>query len=135
MSTAVLRAIEGGALRSLLAERHDPETTQELARVETQQAELAREWAEEGLSAGAWRAARAVLEARERELRQRLAATTRVEALRGLPERLEPVWAQLPLYRRRAIVQALCSDIIIVPATVRGRNRFDSSRVSIRWRA
>ena len=102
-------------------------------RAEGKLANLAADWASDRISRGEWDAARATLLSREQSLRRRVEASRRGHDLDGLPDPLRTAWPALPLHRRRAIIGALVEAVVVGPG-VRGRNRFDPERVSIRWK-
>ncbi len=90
------------------------------------------------LSRSEWLAARGPLEADLDRARRALARRTRTTALdrlggldvTGLRER----WEAMDLTGRAAVLGAVVERVEIGPA-VRGRNRFDSERVRVVWRA
>ena len=82
-------------------------------------------------------AARGVLEDRIRQARDALARSARQAALAGLPTApgaLRAAWEDLDLAQRRAVLGVALEQVIIRPATRRGRY-FDRDRVEPIWRA
>jgi hypothetical protein len=101
--------------------------------VDAKLADLARDWAEDRIIRGEWDAARKSLETRREALQRRVDAQRRAHDLDGLPHPLRPAWLSLPLHRRRAIIDALIEAVKVGPG-VRGLNRFDPDRISVRWK-
>lgn len=132
VSEAVLRAVEGGELARLLSQRDDRVLAEELAGVEDQLRRLGGEWGGGGIDDLAFGVAAKTLGERRTALRRRLEAEAHRYALGEVPDPLRPAWASMSMRRRRVIVAALIDAVVIEPA-VRGRNRFDPSRVSVRW--
>jgi len=130
---AVLQAIDRGALAAAMAQQDDREAVDGLLGVDAKLADLARDWAEDRISRGEWEAARGALESRRAGLQRRVEAQRRAHDLDGLPDPLRPAWPSLSLHRQRAILSAVVEAVVIGPA-VRGLNRFDPDRVTIRWK-
>ncbi len=59
--------------------------------------------------------------------------TTTLDQFVGDEGALRRAWPDLPLDRRRAVLDALVSSVVVGPA-VRGRNFFDPTRIDIEWR-
>jgi DNA invertase Pin-like site-specific DNA recombinase len=133
VSEAVLAAVDGGALAAAMETTEDREAMEGLAGVEQKLADLARDWAADRVSRGEWDAARAALMVRRDALSRRLEASRRGQRLDGLPDPLRASWLGLELHRKRAVIAALVEAVVIGPG-VRGRNTFDSDRISIRWK-
>jgi DNA invertase Pin-like site-specific DNA recombinase len=134
VTEAVLRRIDSGGLGTAMARQDDPEATEGLLVLESKLAELARHWAEDRITRAEWQAARAVLENGRVGFQRRVEATRRTRDLDGLPDPLRPSWSTLPLFKKRAVLQAFVEAVDLQPA-VKGRNFFDRGRVSIRWKA
>lgn len=135
VTEAVFQAVDAGALRAVMEQSSEDRTSsEELLAVETKLAELAADWAADRVTRGEWEAARGGLLARQAALRRRVEASRRSHGLDGLSDPLRDAWPQLPLHRQRAVIAALVDAVTIGPA-VRGRNRFDPDRVSLRWKA
>ncbi len=132
VSEAVLRRVDGGALRALLRDRDDPTLLAELAKVERQLIENRRDYTDELITRPVWQDEHGRLTGRQKALTARLEAGRRRAGLEGLSEPLRDSWPSLPLARRRAVVRALVEAVTIAPATSR---RFEPERVSVRWRA
>jgi DNA invertase Pin-like site-specific DNA recombinase len=134
---AVWHAVDDEALAEAL-DRHDDDgenAAVELADVEGRMATLAETFADGSIGWAEWLAARDRLDQRAVDVRRRLAADTRASALAPFTGgRLRAAWAGLSFDRRRAVVAAVVDAVVVHPA-VRGRNRFDPTRVDIRWRA
>lgn len=114
----------------------EPFSTDELVVIEARLTELAELWAAGELDRTSWAAARRPLEHRREELARSLWATvTDTAAARLVPagKVLRDVWPDLDVERRRAALGLVVEAVVLGPA-VRGRNRFDSSRVSIAWK-
>ena len=98
--------------------------------------ELARTYAEQAISMREWLAARPLIEARIEALRRDLSRMSRTTVLSDYIGRtgvLRTQWADLDLSRQQAIVAAVLDHVTVAPA-VRGRNRFDDSRLSAVWK-
>lgn len=99
--------------------------------------ELAMLYAEQRITLAEWMAARPSIEARLSRGKLALARDVEINVMEDLasqgPE-LRNTWQQLALSRKRTVLSAVLEYIEISPA-VRGRNRFDPSRVSPKWRA
>lgn len=101
--------------------------------------EAARGWAAGALTQGQLRAATAELRARLELVEQRIGEAARGSALDGLagvPDVAE-VWDSLPLDRRRAVVDALAT-VVVLPRERQGRlpggGYFDPEAVRVEWR-
>lgn len=120
----------------LQAPTDEPFSTDELVVIDGRLTELAELWAAGELDRTSWAAARRPLEARREEL-ARMARTTVTDnaASRLVPagKVLRDVWAGFDVERRRAALGLFVEAVVLGPA-VRGRNRFDPSRVSITWK-
>jgi site-specific DNA recombinase len=134
VSEAVLQAIDGGALLEVMRTTDDREAVDGLVAVDRKLAELAQDWASDRRTRGEWEAARGTLLGRQDALRRRVDASRRSDGLNGLPDPLRAAWPGLPLHTRRAVIGALVEAVVVGPG-LRGRNRFDPDRVSIRWKA
>jgi hypothetical protein len=134
VSEAVLQAIDKGALaRALRGRGEDRKAVDELTMVELKLADLADDWASDRLTRGEWESARKTLVTRQEALRRRVEASRRQIGLDGLPDPLRAAWPKLPLHRRQAIIKTVVDAVVIGPGTP-GLNRFDKTRVKIRWR-
>ncbi len=99
--------------------------------------ELAGAYAEQAISMREWLTARRAIVARIEALRRDLSRVSRTTVLSDYLGRtgvLRTQWADLDLSRQQAIVAAVVDHVTIGPA-VRGRNRFDGSRLSAVWKA
>jgi len=109
---------------------------QALDRDQEQLDELAGSYGDREISHREWLAARAPIQARIKAANARLNRGQRESALVGIldrPEGIAATYAALPLARQQAVIRAVLNHAQIGPA-VRGRNRFDSSRISPAWR-
>lgn len=107
----------------------------DLAAVEAQLDELAREWARGELSRSEWKAARTVLDRRVEELRGRLLLDRRT-ALIGdvdLTGDLLGMWANLSTAQRRELVASVIERVAV--RTADPRRRWDPDRFAVTWRA
>lgn len=135
VTEAVFLAVDAGALRAVMEQStEDRSSSEELLSIEAKLGELARDWAADRITRGEWEAARSGLLARQGALRRRVETSRRIHGLDGISDPLRDAWPQLPLHRQRAVISALVEAVTIAPA-VRGRNRFDPDRVSLRWKA
>ena len=107
-----------------------------LADAEGRMEELARAYADGAVTYREWQAARPQLLKRVDAAKSALRRDSRALALDGLignSAKLRADWDDLTLARQQAIARALLDHVSIGPA-VRGRNRFDGSRVRPAWR-
>lgn len=106
----------------------------DFAAFEGRKTELAEAYARGEIGAVEWKAARAAIEDKLTTLQAGLAEQTRTaQVLATAPELLEH-WPDLPLERRRNILDTLIDRIDIAPTT-RAGNKFNSDRVSVTWKA
>lgn len=138
---AVLHRLESPKLTEALAkptaDAKGDEWQAEIKRTQTQLDELAGMWAAGEITRGEWLKARPPIEKRQTAAKKRLASLNRTSAL--LPfladaRRVREQWQAMTLTRQQQIVAALLDHVVVNPA-VRGRNRFDHSRLSAVWRA
>jgi site-specific DNA recombinase len=90
------------------------------------------------ISRAEWLAARQGLAMRLAEAERALGDAVAVPMLTRLPDSAEAVrdaWPQLEVGARRRVLGALLDGVIVGPARVRGRPRFDPDRVRLVWRA
>jgi len=73
--------------------------------------------------------AEALRDARARVARSATAAQDR--GLRAEAPDLLAQWDELDTDPRRRVVQALCAEVRVMPATVRGRPRYDDARLQV----
>jgi site-specific DNA recombinase len=109
----------------------------EIEAAEAQLAELSQLWGEQVIGRQEWLTARAPIEQRVTLAKRQLAVLNRTTALSphvGNATSLREHWAELTLTRQEQIVAAVVDHVVVGPA-VRGRNRFDSSRLDAVWRA
>jgi uncharacterized protein YqgQ len=109
----------------------------EIEAAELQLAELSQLWGEQVIGRQEWLTARAPIEQRVTLAKKRLAVLNRTTALSplvGNASSLREHWPELTLTRQEQIVAAVVEHVVVGPA-VRGRNRFDSSRLDAVWRA
>lgn len=133
VSAAVLRAVEGGALKPLVDRSDDRPLAEELRGIEERLKRLGEEWADDASDIALKAASRRLTE-RHRELSERLRVRQRGHAFADLPDPLRPAWQGMPMARKRTIVAALVEAVVIGPAPAIG-NRFDPRRIrEIRWR-
>ncbi len=141
ITAAVIEALDGRPLaRAIEKERRGvakaSAATQSLADDEAQLAQLARDFAERRISRMEWLAARDAIEHRLDDVRARLATEQRIGAVgkyAGNATALRHGWPTLSLDQRRAILSAVLV-CCTVNSAVRGRSRFDPSRVGFTWR-
>jgi site-specific DNA recombinase len=90
------------------------------------------------ISRAEWKAARSPIVARLEAARAQLAASTQTSALEGFVGSLEDMtarWSAFNISQRREVVTTALEKVTVHPATVMGRNRFDSDRLEPVWRA
>ena len=112
------------------------EWQEEIERRQGQLDELAAMWAEGEITRGEWMKARTPIEKRLETAKKKLAALNRTTVL--LPfiddaKALREQWESMTLSRQHQIVAATLQHVEVRPA-VRGRNRFDESRLRPVWR-
>lgn len=136
----VADALSSPAFRRALDAHRGPDETQLLAQIadaEHQLEELARD--RRLMSRREWLAMREPIDAELQHARQMLARVDTVRALDGVPadrDGLERYILDIAIEvsRRRAVVTAALVKVVVGPA-VKGRHRFDASRLDPEWRA
>lgn len=130
-----------GFLSALHADQDATATAEdyrEVVTIEGKLTELADEWAADRLTMAEWKTARTALETRLDAARERIArtptpvTTDAMKAMSGKGEFLA-LWGGLDRAHRREFLGLFVESITITPA-VRGRNRFDPARATIKWR-
>lgn len=111
---------------------------EELLAVAGRRDELAVMWASGEVSRSAHQAAARALDQREEALRAQLAELSTTATVSADVEGVADRWPNLSHERRRAVLAAVIESIVVGPA-VRGRNKFDPSRIlpplgAINWR-
>jgi hypothetical protein len=138
----VLIALDSPELVARLRHRDDAAPDDLHARIRADEDELEALAADHGngeISRVEWKAARSPIVARLEAARARLAASTQTSALEGFVGSLEDMTARWEncnsnTSQRRAVVTAVLEKVMVLPATVMGRNRFDSDRLDPVWR-
>jgi site-specific DNA recombinase len=136
----VLTALDSPELVARLRLRGQPEPDLH-ARIRADEDELEALAADHGngeIGRAEWKAARSPIVARLEAARAQLAASTQTSALEGFVGSLEDMtarWENFNTSQRRAVVTALLEEVRVHAATVMGRNRFDSGRLELAWRA
>jgi site-specific DNA recombinase len=136
----VLTALDSPEMAPRLRQREAPEPDLH-ARIRADEDELEVLAADHGngeISRAEWKAARAPIVARLDAARQRLTTSTQTTALDefvGTSEDMLARWDAANVSQRRAVITAVLEKVMVHPATVMGRNRFDSDRLEPRWRA
>ncbi len=127
------------AVAKTLAAEDEADTLQaQLEEADSELEELARLRGEGKISVREWMAARAPVERRREQAAKALHGLSGASALDGFvgrPGVLRAQWSNLDPARQRAIIAAVLPRIVIHPAIVRGRNRFEPGRVEPVWRA
>lgn len=101
---------------------------------------LAEDLGEKRITRAEWLAARAPIEKRLEENRRRLGETVVSGPLEPFARRrgaLREAWMVMNFDERLAVVRAAIETVVVNPAPVRGRHRFDASRIpddGIAWR-
>jgi site-specific DNA recombinase len=93
-------------------------------------------WAEHEITRGEWLKARAPIEKRLEAAKKKLAALNRTTVLLPFVEdatALRQQWQTMTLSRQHQIIIVALQHVEVRPA-VRGRNRFDESRLRPVWR-
>jgi DNA invertase Pin-like site-specific DNA recombinase len=138
ITEAVLTALDTPKMAKTLdrRRRHAAKTTpvDEIADVEMRQVELAEAFGRREVTMAEWRAAKKALDTDLERLRSKVVEQTQAIVL--LPDAIDlrVRWDDVPLDRRRQIIAAVIERIDIAP-TERANNRFDASRIAVRWRA
>jgi hypothetical protein len=138
---AVRHRLDSPGLAAALSVAHAPASASAEARRELDDAaahleELARAYGAKKITLREYLAARPVIEKRMESARVALNIDSRAAALSAYladPGALRREWDDLALPRQHSIIAALLDHVTIAPA-VRGRNRFDPSRVTPAWR-
>ena len=103
---------------------------------EAQLDELATAYGQKLISLREYLKARDPIEARidaaRREL-SRAGGTVSVREFVGHADRLRDGWNEMPIERRQAVIGAILDRVTVAPG-IRGRNRFDPSRVTPTWK-
>lgn len=140
VSQAVLHRLEAPRLSEAMRRGpHDAKGAEWQDEVERRQAqldELAELWANAEITRGEWLNARAPIEKRLTAAKKKLAALNRATVLLPFSDdakHLRAQWETMTLSRQAAIVAATLQHVEVLPA-VRGRNRFDESRLRPVWR-
>lgn len=132
VTDAVLKAVDRGALNALM-QPHDTAAAEELVQVDALMASLTRRLGQQEITQTEWDAAREPLSQRRKALVHATEEQRRQVGLDGLPDRLREAWPDLPFHRKRAVVGTLVETVTIAPVGKQA-TRFDSSRVTVRWR-
>ena len=138
---AALHRLDSPGLADALSGAHAPASASAEARRELDEAaahleELARAYAEKKITLREYLAARPVIEKRMESARGALNIDSRAATLSAYMANsgaLRQEWPDLTLPRQHSIIAALLDHVAIAPA-VRGRNRFDPTRVTPAWR-
>jgi site-specific DNA recombinase len=134
----VLSALDSPEMVARLRQRDQPESDLH-TRIRADEDELEALAADHGageISRAEWKAARGPIVARLEAARTRLATGTQTTALHGFVGTLEEMrarWEWCNVSQRRAVVTAVLESVIVHPATVMGRNLFDSDRLEPKW--
>lgn len=140
ISEAVLHRLESPRLGE--ARRRTPDNAKgaqwqaEIERRQGQLDDLAAMWADGEITRGEWMRARTPIEKHLSVARKKLAAVNRTTVLLPFVDdatALREQWASMTLSRQHEICVATLQHVEVLPA-VRGRNRFDESRLHPVWR-
>jgi DNA invertase Pin-like site-specific DNA recombinase len=124
------------AMKRMPADAKGAEWQAEVERRQAQLDELAALWADGEITRGEWLSARGPIEKRLAAAKKKLAAANRTTVLLPFVDdvrRLRAQWESMTLSRQHQIVAAAVQYVEVRPA-VRGRNRFDDSRLRPVWR-
>jgi len=141
VAQAVLYRLDTPELAAALTEarkanqEHD-QLASEVAEDEAMLEQLALDYGNRAISAKEWTAARQPIQARIDQAKRRLSRisrTQRIDDYVGNSQALSDAWADLDLRRQQAIIATVLDHLVVNPA-VRGRNRFDPSRLDPLWR-
>lgn len=140
IAQAVLHRLETPRLRE--ARKRTPDDAKdgqwqaEIERRQAQLDDLAAMWAEGEITRGEWMRARTPIEKHLSTAKKKLAALNRTTVLLPFVDdatALREQWESMTLTRQHEIVVAALQHVEVRPA-VRGRNRFDESRLHPVWR-
>jgi hypothetical protein len=140
---AVFEALEGPNLEEAIraAVGDDEEQASAMASLREDRArleELATDFYANGLlSRSEFLAARKVIEERIGQTERRLSRSARSKVLASLPgdgAALRAAWDAKGLDWKRSVVGTVLDRVVISPATIRGKNRFDPRRVQFVWK-
>jgi DNA invertase Pin-like site-specific DNA recombinase len=134
---AVLLALDSPRLDRAVAKSPKDDVGDAIAQVEGRVADLAQLWAAGEITKAEWLAARSGLDSQLAQLRarvQRQATLSAAGPYLASPGLLRRSWGKLDLESRRQVLAAVLSSVVIKPASVRGRHKFDPSRVDLVWR-
>ncbi len=136
----VLSALDSPEMVTRLQQRDQPEPDLH-AHIRADEDELEALAADHGngeISRAEWRAARGPIVARLDAARERLATSTQTTALHGFVGTYADMlarWIGANVSQRRAVITAGLEKVMVHPAMVMGRNRFDPDRLQPVWRA
>jgi hypothetical protein len=140
ISDAVLHRLSSPQLATALASHgDDPATTHAMRDINDDQAlleELAASLGRKEIGLREWQSARAPITERLTHKRALLTGQTKSRAVDDLlasPGGIRAAYENLTLSQQHAVIAAVLNYATVGPA-VRGRNRFDPSRVSPEWR-
>ncbi|WP_198414164.1 recombinase family protein [Cryobacterium adonitolivorans] len=131
-SPAMTATLAGGSANNYV----QPALAKELEADREQLVDLGRMFGNREIGAEVWKAAREPIESRVRVAERRLAASSRNDALGGLPlgsPELRNKWTQLNLTRQAAIIGAVIDHLVVAPGIPWAR-AFDPDRLSPVWR-
>jgi hypothetical protein len=134
----LLTRLDSPALAAVLDHGDGDDTAEldELARLDHRRVELGEMWAAGELDRASWAVALRRLDADvnavSERVRQRSTASP-LAAYGDVKGGLRASWPNLHIDQQRAIIGAAVDTVVIGPA-VKGRNTFDESRVSIKWK-
>jgi DNA invertase Pin-like site-specific DNA recombinase len=141
VSEAIFATVDSPEFAATLAahQRHSDSASARdtVTRLQAKQAELAKAWANDGISTAEWDAARVPLAERLEAAEAAAAAvsaTRAVDAYVGRPGALRGAWEGLSHDRRRDIVATLLRSLTILPNPTPGRNAFNPDLLVPDWR-
>ena len=129
---AFARTVERGVKSNKQAEQWRIKEAEATARIE----ELGKDFGDGTISRTAFLAALPAAEAKRDQARRKLSqirGTTVLDGYVGNGEQLRAAWDGMDLERQHAIVKGVLDHAVVHPA-VRGRNRFDESRITPVWK-
>jgi hypothetical protein len=136
----VLTALDSPEMAARLRHRDQPEPDLH-ARIRADEDALENLAADHGngeISRAEWKAARTPIVTRLEAARSQLAQRTQTTALGDFVGPLEDMaarWDGANTSQRRAVITAVLARVVVHPATMIGRNRFDLDRLDPMWRA
>jgi hypothetical protein len=136
----VLDSFDGSSLAEVMATRATSdesarETLSQLSTLETRLKTLKTEYSVEGIwSKADFLEHKAEIEGRIAALSAKIPSNSTARLPSGITD-LRAWWPTASVEERRAVISLVVDRVVVAPATRRGDNRFDETRVQVRWKA